>query len=340
MLALKTPQRQAEKIRKELIGMRLYGTRYKPKKEGKHIFFPLLKKHPSLLKYKNTAYAEKEMEEAHKKRRYKEELENAFGQAGHKEMPRSYDIIGDIIIIGEYDMAEKKKKAFADALLRSSKNIKTILKKEGQHEGEFRTQKLSYLAGENKKETICKENNTRIKLDVEKVYFSPRLSTERKRIYRQINPGEEVLVMFSGAAPYPCVISKNTSAKEIIGIEKNPAGHRYGIENTKLNKLKNITLFCGDVRKVVPMLGRKFNRILMPLPKGAEDFLDLALSVSKKGSTIHFYDFEHGNEIRRGEEKVRRACEKGNRKFRVLRTVKCGQYSPGKYRICVDFVVF
>jgi hypothetical protein len=37
------------------------------------------------------------------------------------------------------------------------------------------------------------------------------LSTERKRISELVKPGEKVLVMFSGAAPYVCVIAKKTN---------------------------------------------------------------------------------------------------------------------------------
>ena len=43
----------------------------------------------------------------------------------------------------------------------------------------------------------------------------------------------------------------------------------------------------GDVRDVVPKLKKKFDRILMPLPKSAEEFLDIALSASKKGMKLN-----------------------------------------------------
>ena len=106
---------------------------------------------------------------------------------------------------------ENKEKDISQYLLDTNKSINTILKKSGQHSGEFRTQKLKYLAGEDKKEAIYKENSILLKLDVEEVYFSPRLSTERKRIFEQVKKDEKVLVMFCGCAPYPCTISKNTN---------------------------------------------------------------------------------------------------------------------------------
>lgn len=57
-------------------------------------------------------------------------------------------------------------------MLRVNKNISTVLKK-GRHEGVFRVQRLEHLAGKKTKEAVYKENNVVLKLDVEKVYFSP-----------------------------------------------------------------------------------------------------------------------------------------------------------------------
>lgn len=270
---------------------------------------------------------------------YKEVLKGKIPRKNYTFLPSSFDIVGEIVILGIREEIVRYEKLIAKAILKTYKNIKTVLKKTNIHSGEFRTQKLKYLAGRKTKETVYKENGVRLKLNVEKVYFSPRLSTERKRTYLQIKPDEVILVMFSGCGPYPIVFSKNTNAKEIYAIEKNKIAHEYAEENLTLNKIKNVRLFIGDVRDIIPELKIKFDRILMPLPKGAEDFLDLALSVAKEGTIMHFYDFEHENELLFAEQKVQKACERNKIKYRILSLVKCGQYSPGKFRLCVDFEI-
>ena len=88
----------------------------------------------------------------------------------------AFDLVGDIAIIEIPDELVKKEKIIADALLVLLKNVKVVCKKAGMHEGVFRTQKMKVLAGENRKETVHKENDVRVKIDVEKVYFSSRLS--------------------------------------------------------------------------------------------------------------------------------------------------------------------
>ena len=256
-------------------------------------------------------------------------------------VPSSFDVVGDIMIFSEFPKELiKKEKLIGSIILENYHNIKTILKKTKKYSGRFRTPKLKAIAGENRKETVCRENGVLIKLDVEKVYFSPRMSSERKRIAELVKPNESVLVMFSGSGAYSLVIAKNTKCREVYGIEINPIAHKYALENIKKNKLENkIRLFQGDVRKILPKLNKKFDRILMPLPKGGESFLGLSLKHIKKNGVIHFYDFLREDEFYKAEEKIRKVCLKLNKKFKILKVVKCGQYSPGFYRICVDFGV-
>jgi len=248
------------------------------------------------------------------------------------------DIIGNIAILEIPKELEKKEKLIANEVLKTNKSIKTVLKK-GKHEGVFRTQKLEHLAGEKTKEAEYKENNVILKLDVEEVYFSPRLSNERKRIYKLIKKPEDVLVMFSGCAPYVCVIAKNTKAKHVYGVEINPTAHNYALQNILLNKLNNTGVFLGDVRSIVPRLNKKFDRILMPLPKTAADYLDVALKASKKGAIIHFYDFQKEGEEDKSVEKIKKACKSAKKKCKILEIIKCGQHAPREFRVCVDFKV-
>ncbi|MFO8016611.1 MAG: class I SAM-dependent methyltransferase family protein [Candidatus Woesearchaeota archaeon] len=250
----------------------------------------------------------------------------------------SYDTLGSIAIIEIPPELEKKEKLIGNTLLDLQKNIRTVAKKTGIHSGEFRLRKLKIIAGRRSKETEYKENNVRLLLHAEKVYFSPRLSTERKRIMEKVRPGETVLVMFSGVGPYVFVISRNTGAREVYGVEVNPEAHKYALRNRELNKAQNVKLYLGDVRKVVPKIRKRFDRIIMPLPRGAENFLDTALAASRRGTTIHFYDFEREEEMPDASfEKIRKAA--GRKEYEILGWNRCGNYGPGKYRVCVDFRV-
>jgi tRNA (guanine37-N1)-methyltransferase len=255
---------------------------------------------------------------------------------------RSFDVIGDIAIIEVPDELKSLGKEMARSITANQKNIKSVYKKVGGHEGELRIQKLKYIIGEKRTKTIHKENGIALKLDIAKAYFSPRQSTERKRIYEQVKKPESVLVMFSGVGPFAVSIAKNTPAKEVYGIELNKAAHKYALENAILNKVQQkVTFLQGDVRKIIPMLNKKFDRIVMPLPKGAESFLPLAFSVSRKGAIIHFYDFEKEEDIPKAanEKVIAAAAASGKKRVKILGVVKCGQLAPRAYRVCIDFSV-
>jgi len=271
----------------------------------------------------------------------KEALKGKLTKKEREQLVISFDVVGDIAIIEIPAELEKKEKLIAEILLKMHKNIKVVCKKAGGHIGVFRLQKFRILAGERRKDTEYKESGVRMKLHIEKTYFSPRFGTERLRIAKQIKAGESVLIMFSGAAPFCLVIAKNAKPNVVYGIEINPNAHKYALENVKLNKFEDkIKLYKGDVRLVVPTLNKNFDRIAMPLPKGGENFLDVALSVIKKGGIIHFYDFLHVDEFDLAKQKVRDACLLAKKKCKILRLVKCGQQKPRVYRICVDFKVY
>ncbi len=251
----------------------------------------------------------------------------------------AFDVVGDIAIMEVPAGLVKKERGAASAIMLGQKYIKAVYKKVGGHKGKLRIQKLKLVAGEKRTETTHKENGVLLKLDVAKTYFSPRQATERKRICAQIKKPEAVLVMFSGIGPFAIEIAKNSPTSEVCGVELNKAAHNFAVENAKLNKVESkVRLFCGDVRKIVPKLGRKFGRIIMPLPKGADGFLDIAFTAAKKGSTIHFYDFEKEEDIpEKAVAKVNMAAAAAKKKVQILDVVKCGQLAPRAYRVCVDF---
>jgi len=333
MLCIKVPLKDAEKLKKELISHDLLDKDYAVKKDKDFIYFPVKKKFKTHYEFKRRLLEKKDVQT-----NLKSSLTAKLKENDLKFLRKSMDTVGNIAILEIPDELVKKEKLIAQEVLNINKHIKTVLKK-GKHEGVYRIQKLEHLAGKKTKETIYKENNVLLKLDVEKVYFSPRLSSERKRIMEMIKKPEDVLVMFSGCAPYVCVIAKNTTAKSVYGVEINPVGHDYAIQNILLNKLTNAFAFVGDVKMVVPNLNMKFDRIIMPLPKSADNYLEVAFSVSKKGAIIHFYDFQKEGEFDMSAEKIRKACKIAGKKCKILNIVKCGQSAPREFRICVDFQV-
>jgi tRNA (guanine37-N1)-methyltransferase len=167
--------------------------------------------------------------------------------------------------------------------------------------GDFRVRDLRLLAGEEKTSTKCKESGCVFAVDVEKCYFSPRLSHERLRIASLVKSGETVVNMFSGVGCFSIIIAKTVSQTKVFSIDVNPVAVQYMEENVRINRVygKVIPLF-GDSKDIIDaQLQGKADRVLMPLPEKALEYLPYAVSALKKsGGWIHYYDFQHaaGNE--------------------------------------------
>jgi len=254
----------------------------------------------------------------------------------------SYDIIGNIAILKFHNGAKNSEKLKIARELLKRQNIKTILEKTEKISGRLRTFKTKFLCGEKTKQTIHKENNCRFKLNVETCYFSPRLAEERKQIAGKIGKQDKMLVMFSGVAPFPIVISKLSKAKEIVAIELSRECNKYARENLKLNKINNIGLIQGDVKKVINKNKKKFGKfdvIVMTRPNLKESFLKEAFSVSKKGTIIYYYGFCNEDKLGRMLEEIYKESKKAKKKIKVLKVQKAGDIAPYKYRYRVEMKV-
>jgi tRNA (guanine37-N1)-methyltransferase len=208
----------------------------------------------------------------------------------------SYEVIGDIAVLTE-TIAEQKEQLAAHALMNCHKNIKVVATRISPVEGVFRTRKLRIIAGANRTETRHTENGCRYKLDLEKVYFNPRLAGERNRVAAQVARSgvdkEEIIDTFAGVGPFSIQIAKRAPQSHIRAIDINPEAIRYLRENIELNGIRNIEAIEGDVSEIYALFRNTADRIIMNLPKSAYLFLREALSMLKpRGGTIHFYDLE------------------------------------------------
>lgn len=268
-------------------------------------------------------------------------------------VPRAFEVTGDIAILELPEAVLNYKKNIAEALMNTQKNVCVVLLKTGDVRGKYRVPKYDVLAKRERDfthipkwahpkeptETIHTESGCRFRIDLAKAYFTSKLSGERARIAGMVKEGENILVMFAGAGPFAIVIAKNKPVK-ITAIEINPDAVRMFLDNVKMNKVEGkIKVLEGDVAEVLPGINEKFDRIVMPAPKNAADFLLLALSKSKKGSIIHLYTFAEIEEIETIAEQVKARCAAANKKVIISGTRKAGDIGPYNYRIAVDIKV-
>jgi len=253
-----------------------------------------------------------------------------------------YDVLGNIVIVKfPVGMRKKEKEKIAKKILKENKSVSTIVEKTGKFKGRLRKQKTKHILGLRTKESRYRENGCVFRFNIDETYFSPRLSNERKELSKEVKKGEKVLVMFSGVSPFPIVIAKNSKAEKVYSNEINREANKYGKLNIELNKLKSkVELLPGDIKKVASRVkGEKFDVIIMPRPQLKETFLKQALSLSKKGTRIFYYDFCDENLIKEIIEKVKDEAKKAKKKIKILKTKVAGEVGPYRVRVRVDFRV-
>lgn len=318
MYGLRIGKKSAEMVRRRLAELGLLDSKHKIVNDGRHVYFPLLSREDKFLKGKKIVEMDFPIRDVKPKT-----LAESVGLSGM----RSFDVIGDIAVIEIPEEARAREKEIGRELLGLHKNLKTVLAKDSSISGEYRVRNVRLLAGEDKTETVHREHGCKFKVDISKVYFSPRLSHERERILAQVKDGEHILALFSGVAPFPIVIAKERDVLA-YSIELNPDGHRYALENVKLNKVeKKVIPVEGDVKEILKE--KRFygwaDRIIMPLPKDAMNFLPFVVHSARKGCIIHIYGF-----AKKGEDKAlgERILGLIKRQAKIVYVRKVRTYSP------------
>ncbi len=183
-----------------------------------------------------------------------------------------------------------------ETLLKEVSTAKSVFYQSSDVSGDFRTRKLELLAGEDRTETEYKEFGCRFYVDVEKAFFSPRLSTERERIADVVSDGETVINMFGGVGMFSILAAKNKKCT-VYNIDINPVASKLCEKNISINKLAgNVISLNGDAAQIVnEQLKDKGDRTLMLLPERSDEFLDAAILATKSGGVIHYYSHIHAD---------------------------------------------
>ena len=251
-------------------------------------------------------------------------------------LPTSLDVIGDIYVMKFADELLPHSAEIGSAVLSAHKGAKVVALDRGV-QGEFRIRKLDVIAGEERTTTVHKEFGLMFEMDISKVYFSPRLATERKRIADLVSPGERIIDMFAGVGPFSILIASNSEADIIYAIDKNPEAINYLIRNIKINKIKSTAPMLGDARVLVRSL-KKADRIIMNLPHSSLDFLDAGLSAVEPGGMIHLYAIAGKDGLETVKESIIKvASPESNISVRNVQEVHT--YSPTEGVYCFDLVI-
>ena len=263
-----------------------------------------------------------------------------------KRIYKSFDIVGDIAIIRVPEFQRHQSKIVAEAIMSVHREVRAVWRQSSSVSGDFRLRSLEFVLGEKRTETLYREHGCVYRTDLRKAYFSPRLSYERMRIAGLTKKREEVVNMFAGVGCYSIAIAKHSEPLKVYSVDINPSAFKYLLENIRLNRAETVVVpLQGDAKTVIETeLQNVADRVLMPLPEKAYEYLDAAiLALKPAGGWIHYYSFEHANKnedpIKKAEiklaEKLSTLCSDFRVEFgRIIRTI-----GPRWHQIVLDIHV-
>ncbi|HIP90700.1 MAG TPA: class I SAM-dependent methyltransferase family protein [Methanothermococcus okinawensis] len=340
MYCCKVDRKEGEKLRRYLLDRGLLNREYKIRREGNFLYIPLIHPFEPMLEEElrslvsSIEFLELEDEkfqsrkDSKKNMSFRDYLLNNFkGEIEKGWISLSYDVIGSIAILQiAEEMDIDTRREIGENALKLIPSVKTVFRKKGGIEGDYRIRKLELLAGEYNTLTLYRENNYRLWVDVEKVYFSPRLGWERKRIMEMVSPRDVVVDMFCGVGPFS-IACRN--ARKIYAIDINPYAVELLKRNIELNKVRDkIVAILEDVRNV-DVSG---NRVIMNLPKYSHRFIDKALDIVEDGGIIHYYTI--AKDFKEGERIFESRCD-----YEILGRRIVKSYAPREYVIVLDVKV-
>jgi len=268
-------------------------------------------------------------------------LENQLPQHLLASLPQALDVIGDIAVIEIPPELKTYGSLIGEAILKTHKNVRTVLAKVGAVTGTYRLRDFEVIAGEHRTTTIHKEHGCQYNVNVATAYFSPRLSHEHNRVASLVQKGETVVDLFAGVGPFSVLIAKKNADARVYAVDINPEAIELLNRNTRLNRVENRVIpILGDAKQAVAerLLGVA-DHVIMNLPEKAIEFVDTACkAVKPTGGTVHYYAFIRlPDSLENAQQRFSEAVEKAGRKVDALLSAKTiRETAPYEWQVVLD----
>ena len=212
------------------------------------------------------------------------------GTAREKErLPRSFDVVGDIVLVRLPEDLVERGPEIGEALLRFVPGARIVGADHGVH-GRERRRRIERLAGSGGWRTRHRENHVELEVDLERAYFSPRLAREHARVAAEVRPGETVYDLCCGVGPFSVLIGADGRARRVVAVDANPDAigllratvERYGLGGRIEALEMDVVQFVADRPPA--------ERVVLNLPhEGIKYLPSVARAVARSGR-LHFYE--------------------------------------------------
>ncbi len=269
----------------------------------------------------------------------REKLEGKLPEKYLELLPRSYQILGKILLLKLKPELLKHRNRIGSAVLEILPYLKTVCLQRAITDAE-RKPKIEVIAGEKSFGTLHKENGCLFEIDVSKFMFSKGNKEEKMRLIRAAKPDETIVDMFAGIGYWTIPLARLAKAKKVFAIDVNPEAVKFLEKNILLNNIsERAEILKGDCRDFAGILENTADRIVMGYLFKTEKFLPTALKMAKDNCIIHFHRNIEAEKMKEIKETVASIAKKCECEIKFIDTVKVKSYAPKVWHVVMDLKV-
>jgi len=220
----------------------------------------------------------------------------AWSAAEKELLPRSFDIVGDVVLVRLPRELESRGGEIGEALRRFVPHARTVGWDRGVH-GVERRRTIERLAGDGGWATVHRENGLELSVDLGRAYFSPRLAREHALVAAEVRPGETVYDLCCGVGPFAVHIARDGRARAVVAVDVNPDA--ISLLRQTLQRYP----FGSRVRpEVAPIEGflpsaPPCDRAILNLPHEGIKYAPSVARTVGPGGRLHLYEVVARNEL-------------------------------------------
>ena len=215
-----------------------------------------------------------------------------------KLLPGKWEMIGKVVILKLRKELEpfddQVGEAYAEAL-----GADSVFAVDGMISGTYRRPALHRIYGHNG-ETVHHENGVNYVIDVSTVMFSSSNHDERIRMAGLDCDGETIVDMFAGIGHLSMPIAVHSAPAKIVASEASEATYRYLLKTIEANGVQDVYDALNIDNRLLDVKGA--DRVIMGYLMNTGEWLGHAISMCRKGATIHMHEAVRRNALSEWKE--------------------------------------
>jgi len=301
--ALVVPRERGEEVRRQLREAGLLRRDLAIRREGGFLAFPLVEGRPVPDGWGDLSEREFAPVPTASAGDYREQVDVAPEE--RSLLPRSFDVVGDIVLVRVPPELEHRAPEIGRALLEFVPGARLVGNDRGVR-GAERVRSLERIAGSGDWATRHRENGLDLDVDLGRAYFSPRLAREHARVAAEVERGDHVYDLCCGVGPFALTIARDGRAVEVTAVDSNPEALALLRSSSARLRFRTPVRAVEAPVELFTASAEPVHRVILNLPREGIKYLpSVARTVARRGRLYYYEVTPRAETERRGEEVTR-----------------------------------